>query len=160
MVGTAGAALLAGCAYRARTAATAAEAAVAASPATLVSESGEGGGGDAAAAERPRWRLYTMAGLWGLPTFDPACLKIQAYMRFLHPNTPWFETDASGATHVTPERTLPVVMHLESGDFEAGAEAIVRRLATEEGSAPAATIGTHPYPPSTPTHPARPGQDG
>jgi hypothetical protein len=51
----------------------------------------------AAAGKRPQYRLYTMASIpsWNLPTYHPASLKVQAYMRFLKPDEPWFETDAS-----------------------------------------------------------------
>jgi hypothetical protein len=49
--------------------------------------------------ERPQYRLYTMASIpgWSLPTYHPASLKVQAYMRFLKPGQAWFETDASSA---------------------------------------------------------------
>ena len=65
---------------------------------------------------RPQYRLYTMAPLWNLPTYHPASLKIQAYMRFLKPDQPYFETDATSATHISPEHTLPVLVRIKSGD--------------------------------------------
>ena len=51
---------------------------------------------------RPQYRLYTMAPLWNLPTYHPASLKVQAYMRFLRPDQPYFETDATSAALPPP----------------------------------------------------------
>ena len=79
--------LAAGCVYSHRSAAAEAaaveEAAAAADP--------------YAKPVRPRYRLYTMASIpgWNLPTYHPASLKVQAYMRFLKPGQAWFETDAT-----------------------------------------------------------------
>ena len=79
--------LAAGCVYSHRTAAAEAAAVAAAAAAA----------DPYATPVRPRYRLYTMATIpgWNLPTYHPASLKVQAYMRFLKPGQPWFETDAS-----------------------------------------------------------------
>ena len=94
-----------------------------------------GEGAPSAPTERPKWRLYQLGSLGGLPTIDPACLKVQAFMRFLRPGERWFETDDSGATHISDERTLPVLQDLSTGEVVACAAPILARLAAAAGTA-------------------------
>jgi hypothetical protein len=110
------------------------------------SSSGSGHQGPAGEAEpdgaeggglgRPQWRLYQLGPMWGLPTMSPACLKVQAYMRFLRPGegASWFETDSSGATHISPERTLPVLQDLQTGEVTACSAPIIRALQAATGT--------------------------
>lgn len=91
-------------------------------------------------ADRPRWRLYQFGPMWGLPTMDPSCLKVQAYMRFIKPSGCLFETNDSGATHISPERTLPVLQDLKSGEIHACAEPIIRHISAAYAAKPVASL--------------------
>ena len=85
---------------------------------------------------QPVWRLYQVGPAdWGAPTLDPACLKVQAFMRFIQPSESWFETNDDGATHISPERTLPVLQNIASGEITTDSDRIIAQLSASQGGA-------------------------